>query len=252
MMSTQTELGLYPFQSASLKVVPVGLHPPLYRLTVSGETGSLNPVIELRNTHLVEGGYLVVEVLGQDGAAIGSTHYQRSIDFQEVPDTLGVVVTGKGKSEKLDWGNVRHISDSAATGLFFLPLKSVSNMPGAPVVNLRLTVDSVNNTVNGLAVVTQALAHPVVCKSSVSGNLIHETVMSPGTSRIRIDLTGYPEIHFPPNGGIGPVVPKNFTAMILFDTDWSNGTIQYQYLGGSGWIKENQPIEIQAAMRIAA
>lgn len=251
-MFTQSESGLYPFQSASLKVVPVGLYPPLYRLTVSGETRSLNPVIELQNTHQVEDGYLVVNVIGSDGYAVGSAPYHRSIDFQEVPDTIGVKVVGDGNSEKLDWVSVRKISDSAATGLYFLPLQSKSNMLGAPFVNLRLTVDSVNNTVNGLAVVTQALAQPVVCKSFVSGNLIFETVMPPGASKKRIDLTGYPEIYFPSNGGVGPVLPKNFTAMILFDADWSNGTIQYQYLAGSGWIKENQPIVIQTSMRIAA
>jgi hypothetical protein len=115
-------------------------------------------------------------------------------------------------------------------GLFFLPLVSTSNIPGGPHVQLKLTVDSVNKTVTGSAIVTQALEHPIVCSSHVTGNYIYEFVMKPGNSKIRIDLIGYPEINWPSNGGIGPVIPKNFTAIILLDSDWTNGFINYQYL----------------------
>jgi len=92
-----------------------------------------------------------------------------------------------------------------------------------------------------------------VCSSHVAGNVIYETVMGPG-SKIRIDLNGYPIIHWPPDAGVGPVYPKNFTAMVLLDQDWSKGEVHYQYLSNIGvWVSEVQKIkEVDGGLRLVA
>jgi hypothetical protein len=216
--------------------------PPIYYVEVKGKTGSLNPIINLINTGNIEEGYLILEVQGKDRLAIGSAPYSRNIDISQEKNTNGVRVIGLNKDVKLDWEKSNQISPKATAGLFHLPLQSESPLLGAPILHLQLGVDTINNTVSGIATVTQSLAKPIVCTSHVTGNLIYETVMKPGKSMIRIDISGYPEIHWPKEGGVGPVIPKNFSAMILFDENWNNGTVQYQYLTSSGFVKEDQKI----------
>lgn len=244
-MNTEAALEEYSFETAEMHMTLCCIIPPIYNVKVTGETGSLNPVIKLVSTGQVDNNYVVVEVQGKDGMAIGSMEYTKSIDLQEVKDTKGVVVKGaNGKEVQLDWNDVSKLSDTATTGLFHLQLQSETNLMGAPILHMSLGVDSVNDKVTGIASVTQALEKPVVCTSHVTGNLIYETVMKPGVSKIRIDLSGYPEIHWPSGGGVGPVIPKNFSAMLLFDSNWTNGTVQYQYATTSGWVKESQKLII--------
>ena len=129
-------------------------------------------------------------------------------------------------------------------GLFLLNLQSESGgLMGAPTVKLSLTIDTVTDVANGLATVTQALEDPIVCRSHVNGPVIYEYTMDPESSCIRVDLTGYPEIHWPSGGGIGPVIPANFKAQILLSTNWQEGKIYYQYQTSTGnWVKEIQEI----------
>lgn len=237
--------GLYTFENAKMHITAATIIPPIYYVEVSGETGSLNPTINLVNTGGIDNGYLLLEVQGEDGIAIGSMSYSKSIDVSEAEHTQGVIIKGANKEVKLEWSDVNQLSSKATTGLFLLPLQSESQLLGAPILHLQLTVDSVNNKVSGGATVTQPLAKPVVCTSHVTGNLIYETVMAPGKSMIRIDLSGYPVIHWPAGGGVGPVILKNFSAMILFDENWNNGTVHYQYATSAGWVKESQKISVQ-------
>ena len=236
---------LYSFENAKMHLTAATIIPPIYYVEVSGETGSLNPTINLVNTGSINNGYLELEVQGNDGIAIGTMSYSRSIDVSEVEHTQGVIIKGANKEVKLEWSDVNQLSSSATTGLFLLQLQSESQFLGAPILQLQLTVDTVNNNASGGATVTQPLAKPVVCSSHVTGNLIYETVMAPGKSMIRVDLTGYPVIHWPAGGGVGPVILKNFTAMILFDENWNNGTVHYQYATSTGWVKECQKISFQ-------
>lgn len=238
------ELELYPIGSAIIHRIAACIIPPIYYVEVTGETGSLNPIIKLVTTGKIVGGYLELSVVGKDGAAIGSMEYSRSIDISQMRDTKGIIVKGSNKEVKLEWKESTQLSNKSTAGLFHLSLQSGSSLLGAPILHLNLGVDSVNEKVAGLATVTQALAKPIVCTSHVTGNLIYETVMKPGVSKIRIDLSGYPEIHWPSGGGVGPVIPKNFKAMILFDENWSNGTVQYQYRANGSWVKETQKIKI--------
>jgi len=234
---------LYSFENAIMHITQATIIPPIYYVEVTGETGSLDATINLVNTGDIEEGYLLLEVQGKDGPAIGSTSYSRSIDISQVKGTKGVKVIGKKNKEvKLDWIDSTQLSSKSTTGLFHLLLQSESRLPGAPILHLQLGVDTMNSTVSGIATVTQPLAEPVVSTSHVIGNVIYESVMKPGKSMIRIDLSGYPEIHWPKGAGLGPVIPKNFSAIILFDEHWNNGTIQYQYLTSSGFVKENQKL----------
>lgn len=128
-------------------------------------------------------------------------------------------------------------------GLFLLQLQS-SGAPGAPIVKLSLTVYTPGQKVTGFAEVTQATNPPLDVRSHVTGNLIYETVSGPG-SKIRIDLDGWPEIHWPKDGGVGPVIPENFKAIIVLEPDYSAGTIEFQYRNDwSGkWTKVREPIK---------
>lgn len=238
-------LALYPFENATMHITQATIIPPIFDVVVTGATGSLNPVIKLVNTHQVADDYLVIEVVGKDGVAIGTTQYSKSIDVSALTELKGVVVKGANKEVTLDWDAPKQLSTKATVGLFPLTLQSESSLLGAPTVNLQLTIDTPNKTVSGLATVSNgSLAKPIVCKSHVTGDFIYETVMSPGESKIRIDVTGHPQIHWPKGGGVGPVIPKNFSAMILLNTDWSEGTIQYEYATGvNEWQKESQAIK---------
>jgi Domain of unknown function (DUF1842) len=71
--------------------------------------------------------------------------------------------------------------------------------------------------------VTQALAEPVVYQSHVHGDLTYETVMSPGKSAVRIDLSGHLAVNWPAIDGIGPVLPENFKATLVLSIDYTEG-----------------------------
>ena len=128
-------------------------------------------------------------------------------------------------------------------GLFLLKLETRTDLIGGAVLNLILTVYTPTDTVTGYAEVTQPLEHPVVAQAHVTGVLIHETVLPPSKSHVRIDLTGYPEIHWPLPGGVGPVIGQNFKSIIVLEADYSEGTIRYQYKSHTGrWIVLEQKI----------
>lgn len=238
------QLPLYPFSSASIKVSAATIFPPIYIVTVEGTTDSLDPTIELVDTKQTENDYLVVNVEGKDGLAIGSMQYKKTINVQQAANLKGVLVKGEGKEQTLEWSNTAELT--ATAGLFHLPLQSSSQLLGAPTINLQLGVDTVNETASGIATVHQSTRQGTVCTSEVKGKVIYEYTMDPKDSKIRIDLTGYPNIHWPPHGGVGPVILPNLKATILLDTDWSSGTIMYQYMHNSGWVHESQDVHLQS------
>lgn len=136
-------------------------------------------------------------------------------------------------------------------GLCFVHLVSTPALAGAPTLNLHLTIDTVNKTVRGSAVVSQALAEPIVNTSHVEGVFFYESTMR--DSAIRIDLDGFPEIHLPPGTGPGPVLLKNFTATIVMDTELQEGTVRYQYINNrtGQWVNPGQQ-KIHRASAISA
>ncbi|MBB6251958.1 DUF1842 domain-containing protein [Nitrospirillum iridis] len=112
-------------------------------------------------------------------------------------------------------------------GLFRLELIS-GGAPGAPTDTLTLTVYTPNREVTGHSVVSQAVNPPLHVASHVTGTLIYETVIGPG-SKVRIDLNGWPEIHWPKQAGIGPVIPQNYKATLLLEPNYASGIIRYEY-----------------------
>jgi Domain of unknown function (DUF1842) len=114
-------------------------------------------------------------------------------------------------------------------GLFLLRLHTKTIQPGGVTLTLTLTVSTPTDQVTGHASVTQAVNPPLDVQSHVSGTLIHQFVMPPGQSHQRIDLTGYPIIHWPPGGGIGPVILPNFKAIIVLDASYSEGVANFQW-----------------------
>ncbi|MBQ4836602.1 DUF1842 domain-containing protein [Pseudoalteromonas luteoviolacea] len=125
-----------------------------------------------------------------------------------------------------------HLTTQRA-GLVHLALKSETGelYAGAPTLNLQLTLDTIHDSATGYAEVTKATATHVESVSHVSGNIIYETVMGPG-SKVRIDLTGFPNIHWPqiPGQGPGIQIPPNFKATLVLEPDFSEGEVVYQYL----------------------
>jgi hypothetical protein len=239
------ELKLYPIESAVMRVTASYVVPAVYNVEVTGETGSLDPTIKLVNTGKVVDGYLEVAVLGKDGIAIGSSKYSKRIKIPQMKDTRGVIVKGSNKEVKLEWKESNQLNQTSTAGLFHLSLKSESDLMGAPILHLKLGIDSVNGTVSGLATVTQDLDSSIVCTSVLTGTIIsYETSIITGANVTNITLSGYPEIHWPAKGGIGPIIPKNFSASIVFENDWMTGAVEYQYQSFGRWVKETQKISI--------
>jgi len=145
-------------------------------------------------------------------------------------------------------------SNSERAGLFLLKLQTETAALGVPILHLNLAIDAPHNKVSGSAEVTRALENPIVCVSHVSGSVIYETAMGPG-SKIRIDLGGYPNIYWPPEDDVAPAIPKNFTAMMLLDTSWSRGETHYQYQNKAGvWnsiIQKVREVETEIAQKIS-
>ena len=131
----------------------------------------------------------------------------------------------------------------ARTGLFLLQLQTVTPDPLMPLLQLRLTVSTPTEAVEGYAEVIQATTPRGPVTSHVTGSLNPQYVMPPGKSHIRLDLTGYPNIQWPSNGGIGPVILPNFKATVLLDTKYSTGHVFYQYCDAQGaWHSVDQTI----------
>ncbi|MBI2242145.1 MAG: DUF1842 domain-containing protein [Magnetospirillum gryphiswaldense] len=130
-----------------------------------------------------------------------------------------------------------HAADNAV-GLFQVCYMVGGNMPGAPAVNLHLAVNTPAQSVNGAGMITQATNPPLHESTTVSGNYSVMTVM-PNNTHIQVRLTGYPPVNWPPNGGVGPVIPANLDMIMVLTKDWKGGDAQYQYRSGltADWTK---------------
>ncbi|MGB8842720.1 MAG: DUF1842 domain-containing protein [Aliidongia sp.] len=136
------------------------------------------------------------------------------------------------------------VSQTRPVGLFQLKLQSsTGGLLGAPELNLSLVVYTPKSEVTGYAEVSQAVTPPSgLTKSHVHGSMTYLTVMGPG-SKVRFDLTGYPCIHWPPHAGIGPVIPVNFKAIAVLNTQLTEGTVDYEWQTSDGeWHHIVQPI----------
>ncbi|OLR92859.1 hypothetical protein BJP25_19630 [Actinokineospora bangkokensis] len=103
-----------------------------------------------------------------------------------------------------------------------------TKLPGAPLLRLDLGMLSTPPTsVTGHARLSQAISPPLDVVDQVSGSF--HTVVTHGGTLVVVSLTGYPVVHWPPHGGIGPVIPSNLDVRLVLGSDWRDGTASYRY-----------------------
>jgi hypothetical protein len=130
---------------------------------------------------------------------------------------------------------------SIETGLFLVKYQVGTGAPGAPTLNLSLTVNTVHKTIHGIGEVTQAVNPPVHVHTRVDGTYIQMLIL--GGPGILVEATGMPHVHWPDRRrgqGHGPVIlPNFFLRMVL--SDWeSGGTAYYRYQNAEGeWVEVN-------------
>jgi hypothetical protein len=117
--------------------------------------------------------------------------------------------------------------------------------PGAKLFKVSLLVNAPGKTVSGYGTVTQAINPPLRVETKLNGDFTYMTVM-PKNVHILVVATGYPGIHWPPHGGIVPVIPANVHLRMVLSEDWKSGTASYQYLDARGnWQSiEDAPVKI--------
>jgi hypothetical protein len=130
-------------------------------------------------------------------------------------------------------------------GLFLASYEIGSGMPGAPMLHVTMTVDTPGESIAGLSHVTQAVNPPLDVASRLSGDFTYMTVMPQRTS-ILVTATGYPQVSWPPHGGIGPVLPANLHLRMVLQDDWRAGTANVSYLlaDGSGNSLTDVPVRL--------
>jgi hypothetical protein len=118
-------------------------------------------------------------------------------------------------------------------GLFPVCYAIGGEKPGAPLFKVSLLVYTPGKTVTGYGTVTQAISPPLRVETKLSGDFTYMTVM-PKNVHILIVATGYPVVHWPPHGGIGPVILPNVHLRMVLNGDWKSGTANYQYQDSKG------------------
>ncbi len=94
---------LYPFAMAEIEMTEAEITPPIYRLTLTGDTRSLDPIIAPINIKRIVNGFLRIEVFGRDTKAIGTVKYSKSIDIQQQNNTKGIMIIGANKRARIVW-----------------------------------------------------------------------------------------------------------------------------------------------------
>lgn len=131
------------------------------------------------------------------------------------------------------------------TGLFPVCYEIGGDKPGAPLFKVSLLVYTPGKSVSGYGVITQATSPPLKVETKLHGDFTYMTVM-PRNVHILVVATGYPIIHWPPHGGIGPVILPNVNLRMVLTEDWKSGTANFQYLDANGKLVniENAPVKI--------
>lgn len=117
------------------------------------------------------------------------------------------------------------------TGLFPICYEIGGDKPGAPLFKVSFLVYTPDEKISGFGEITQAVSPPLDIKTKLEGSYTYMTVI-PRNVHILITATGYPPIHWPSHGGIGPVIPPNVDLRIVVGEDWQSGTANYKYQTG--------------------
>jgi len=129
-------------------------------------------------------------------------------------------------------------------GLFHVCYKIGGDKPGAPLFKVSLAVFTPHKTVSGIGHITQAVRPPLNIATNLHGGYTYMCVM-PKNCHILVTATGYPIIHWPPFGGIGPVIPHNVELRMVLEENWKSGTANYKYCDAKGVWHEvtNAPVK---------
>lgn len=122
--------------------------------------------------------------------------------------------------------------------LFLVRYHVGTGLPGAPTLTLALSVNTVDHMINGGARLTQAINPPLDLRMQVHGT--YAVIPLPPGPGIVVSLTGYPALHWPPGGGIGPVLLPDLHLHMQLDSEFQRGMATYRYLGPNGqWTEVN-------------
>ena len=130
---------------------------------------------------------------------------------------------------------------SQETGLFLAYYQVGTGEFGAPMLTLRLAINTVHRTVHGIGEIAQEVNPPVEVLTRVDGTYLNILIM--GSPSTLVEATGMPPVHFPPDRrrGMGPgpvILPNLFLRMVL--QGWESGTAYYRYQTAEGqWVEVN-------------
>lgn len=125
----------YPFESATLTLLPIPIVPPSYKLVVRGMRPSLGGEIKLVRSNTLKDGYIQFQVVGQSTEAIGSTSYIVDTQVSQEHDTKGVLVKGaQGKEERIAWPLAELRDTDNAHTQAAAELTSLSQLESATVI----------------------------------------------------------------------------------------------------------------------
>jgi hypothetical protein len=125
-------------------------------------------------------------------------------------------------------------------GLFLVRYRIGTGLPGAPTLDLALTVDTVDRVINGSGRLTQATNPPLNQRLRAHGS--YGVIPMPPEPKIAANLVGYPTVDWPPHGGIGPVIPPNLYLHMVLDEGFRTGVASYRYRTpdpSGAWIEVN-------------
>jgi hypothetical protein len=123
------------------------------------------------------------------------------------------------------------------TGLFIQSYQIATGLLGAPIFEVHLAVNTPQKSISGQGMITNGSIHPPMeIHSRLSGDFTHMTVV-PDSTHILVNTTGYPNINFPPNAGIGPVIMPNTKLTMIMESNWQKGTATFSFSDDQGnWI----------------
>lgn len=123
-------------------------------------------------------------------------------------------------------------------GLFLSKFSIGNPIPGAPHMNLFITVNTPKRIVNGVSIITQAINPPLDLHSEVRGSYSYMTVM-PNNSHILVVAEGYEILE---NNEELSQVPNLYIRMVL-NEEWTEGTANVKYYSNGSWHEmENVPV----------
>lgn len=140
------------------------------------------------------------------------------------------------------------VATSDQVGLFHASYRIGEARTGGVLFQLDLTVDAPTKRIQGLGRITLAVNPPLQIAAAVQGSYGQLPKLPQAPALVLVVLTGYPPIHWPPHGGIGPVILLNVDLRMVLAPDWKSGTASYRYLDEQGrWHDvESAPVKLLA------